>query len=279
MPDFMPQLGMSPMALLALLVVVCAIEATLVLGSIVPGEVALVLAAGMVDPWLLPPVIAAAALGSFLGQYGGYLLGRASGDRIRHGALGRRLGDRRWRRGEHLMGNATVATMVAVRFVAFGHTLAPVAAGALDMPRRRFAGLTAVASVAWSLAWVGVGVITGATGRATDNPLLTVALAAAGVLVASVALARLAGRVSDEPTVAEAASGADVPARAEHLAAVALPRRPIGVPSPRLRALEGPTSRVAVTNSGAESLGWMGPGAPERPGMVAPRELELARAG
>lgn len=71
MPDFLPHAGMALGPLLALVVLVCVIEATLVLGTLAPGEIVLVLAAGIVDFRYLPFVVAAAALGSFIGSTSG----------------------------------------------------------------------------------------------------------------------------------------------------------------------------------------------------------------
>jgi len=202
-PDFLPHAGMAPGWLFLLVVVVCIVEATLVLGTLAPGEIVLVLAAGIVDVRFLPVVVAGAAIGSFIGQYLGYELGRTSGHRIRNSALGRRLGPHRWARGERVMRNATPMTMIAVRFIAFGHTLAPVVAGALHMERRRFVRLTAIASVVWSVVWVAVGIVAGSAGAAVDNPVLTIGLATAGVLVAGAALTRMTRRLGDEQSIAD----------------------------------------------------------------------------
>lgn len=182
--------------MIAVLIAVCAVEATLVLGSLLPGEIVLVLAAGVAAPEYLPFVLLAAALGAFLGQMIGFWIGSRYGTRLRYSRLGRRLGEARWQRGESLMRDAGPVTMIAVRFVAVAHTLAPVAAGALGMERRRFTSLTAIASVAWAVVWVGVGVLTGLTGEAVDSSLLTTVLCVVGVVVAGFAVSRVAGRAT-----------------------------------------------------------------------------------
>lgn len=104
------------------------------------------------------------------------------------------------------MRNADATTMIAVRFIAFGHTLAPVVAGALHMERRRFVRLTAIASGVWSVVWVAVGVVAGSAGAAVDNPVVTFALATVGVLVAGAALTRMTRRVGDDPVAPAAGS-------------------------------------------------------------------------
>lgn len=196
---------MAPAWLFALILVACACEATLVLGTLVPGEIVLVLAAGTVGAHQLPLVVAAAAVGTFVGQYAGYQLGVRYGGRIRFSRIGRRIGPHRWRRGELVLRNATATTMVAVRFVAFGHTLAPVVAGALRMERGRFLWLTAVASAAWAVVWVGVGLGAGSLGMSADDPVPAVVLAVTGVVVATLTLARLTRRVGQDDTAGEPA--------------------------------------------------------------------------
>jgi membrane protein DedA with SNARE-associated domain len=211
-PDVRPYLGMPVGWLAVLLVVVCALEATLLLGTLLPGEVVLVLAAGAAAWQHLPLVVLAASAGSFLGQAGGYWLGLRTGDRIRCSRLGRRLGAHRWRLGELLMRRASFTAMIAVRFVAVGHTLAPVAAGALRMRPRRFVALTAVASVVWAAVWAAVGVVADATGRAVNSPLLAMVLTTVGVVVAGAALATMAPRVTRDDVSRETAEALRNPA-------------------------------------------------------------------
>lgn len=201
---------MSPGWLFALVLVACALEATLLLGTLVPGEIVLVLAAGIVGVGQLPIVVVAAALGTFLGQYAGYLMGVRYGGRIRFSRLGRRIGTQRWRRGELVMRSATATTMVAVRFIAFGHTLAPVIAGTLHMEHRRFVRLTVIASLVWTVVWMGIGLAAGSIGMSAENPALAIVLATIGVIVATVALARLTRRVGREASETSTAAQREV---------------------------------------------------------------------
>jgi membrane-associated protein len=210
---------MSPGWLFALVLIACALEATLLLGTLVPGEAVLVLAAGMVGLSQLPVVMGAAVLGTFLGQYVGYLLGVRYGGRIRFSRLGRRFGSQRWRRSELVVRGATAMTMVAVRFIAFGHTLAPVIAGMLHMEHRRFVRLTALASLVWSMVWMGIGLAAGAIGMSAENPVLAIGLATVGVIVATVALARLTRRVGREADAGAQAAGPTQPASGQDLLA------------------------------------------------------------
>jgi membrane-associated protein len=55
--------------------------------------------------------------------------------------------------------------VAAARFVAVVHALVPVLAGSVRMGYRRFLGWSALGAVAWSLTFVGVGSLAGASWR------------------------------------------------------------------------------------------------------------------
>jgi membrane-associated protein len=194
LPDFVPDVSMPtsmPTGWLVLaLVGLCTLEATLLLGSVVPGEMSVVLAAGLVDARHVPLTMLAAATGAMAGQGGGYLLGRLAGPGVRTSRVGRRIPERFWARGEYVARTARVSTMIAVRFVAVGHTLAPVAAGSLGMPVRRFIGLAVVSSLVWAGVWSAVGLIAASAGRKVNSELVAMVLVGLGMLVASFTLNR-----------------------------------------------------------------------------------------
>ncbi|SHG51912.1 DedA family protein [Streptoalloteichus hindustanus] len=209
---------LSVPVMVLLLTAVCVVEATLLLGSLVPGELVVVAAAGAAGVEWYPLVLAAAALGSVLGQLGGYLLGRASGDWVRHGWLGRRLGERRWARAEAVVRGATPLTMIAVRFVAVGHTLAPVLAGAARMQPRRFLHLAAVGSAVWAGVWAALGVAARQAGELAGSWYVATGIGLVGMVLAGATLSRAIQRAGlDAPAgdrAPERAAAADLPARA-----------------------------------------------------------------
>ncbi len=134
-------------------------ETAVIVGLLVPAEATLLLVgflayAGTVR--LVPAMItmmAAAVVGDTLG----FRSGRRYGPVLRTGALGARVGERRWARAERLVNRLGGRGVLAARWLAFVRTVVPRLAGAAGMPYRRFA--------AWNLAgvlsWVGTTVLVG----------------------------------------------------------------------------------------------------------------------
>lgn len=141
---------------------------------IVPSEAALLTAgvfAGTGTPslWL---VVAAAAIGVFVGDHVVYALSRSAfGPRLlgRFPRIGRAVaaaGRRLDRHGGRLI--------VMSRFVPGGRVTMNVASGTARVPLSRFSPASAIAAVAWALYHTGLGVIGGAAFVA--NPLIGVAI-------------------------------------------------------------------------------------------------------
>ncbi|MCO1576541.1 DedA family protein [Crossiella sp. SN42] len=193
--NLMPDLaGLGPVTILLIITALCVVEATLLVGSLVPGELVVIAGAVALGPEYFPLVAIAAGLGSLIGQTGGYLLGRGTGGKIRYSWAGRKLGEHRWARTEALVRSAGPSMMVAVRFVAVGHTLAPILAGAMKVPPRRFFFLGAVSSIGWSSVWALLGLFASSLGQAMDSQLMALALGVAGMVVAGILLTRAANR-------------------------------------------------------------------------------------
>ncbi|WP_213815502.1 DedA family protein [Glaciihabitans sp. dw_435] len=143
----------------------------------IPGETVVValasigIATGAPNVWA---VLAAAAVGSFLGDNIAFLIGR----RID-------LGRYRWTRGaratralERVRGaldRRAASVILTARFVPVGRVTVNVLAGSAGFPRRRFVALSAVSAVAWAGYSVLVGAVAGAWLR--DQPLIGAAVA------------------------------------------------------------------------------------------------------
>jgi membrane-associated protein len=172
-----------------------ALETTALLGLVVPGDAVTLLAGSTVTTLGgYATVVLAATAGSLTGETGGYLLGRLVGGRLRHGRLGRRLGERRWSRAEAYLNGHGAPALAAARFVAVVHAVVPLVAGTVRMPFRRFIGWSALGALSWSALFTAIGVVAGTGYRQYGNVslLATVAVVMAASL-ASVAQ-RLRGR-------------------------------------------------------------------------------------
>ena len=149
-----------------------ALECAAFAGLLVPGE-SLVLASGFLAHrgiLQFDAVIAAAGLGAIAGDNIGYLLGVRLGREwlLRKGA---RVGVRR-RRAEQAEGFFRRHGPKAVffgRFVGFARALVPFVAGASRMPWRKFVVYDALGAVLWTVAFVTLGYVLGASWRVAEK--------------------------------------------------------------------------------------------------------------
>ncbi|WP_213452753.1 DedA family protein [Rhizomonospora bruguierae] len=164
-----------------------ALEATALLGLVLPGDLVVLLAAttaATTGGRHLALVLLAAAVGTWLGELGGYAIGRAAGERLRTGRLGRRVGDRHWATAERYLHGRGARALVPARFVAVVHAVAPLVAGTVRMPARRFALWSGVGAAVWACCYTAAGAAAGQAYRQYgDLGLVT----SAGVLAATAA--------------------------------------------------------------------------------------------
>ncbi len=141
--------------------VLMAIDAVLPAG----GEVVMLfggaLAAGAIaghDGPSLIAVIATGTLGYLTGSLGGWALGRAGGHQLieRHGRW-LHLGPERFERAERWFGRYGASFVFFGRLLPLVRSFVSIPAGVLEFPLRRYAGLTALASLVWCVVFAGAG--------------------------------------------------------------------------------------------------------------------------
>jgi membrane protein DedA with SNARE-associated domain len=177
-------------------------ETGLIVGLVLPGEVTLLLvgflaATGSVG---LGPAIVVTALAAFAGDALAYAEGRYVGPRLEAGAVGRRIGARRWDHAAALVRRYGGRAVFVARFVAFARTLVPRLAAMSGLAYRRVVGWDALGVVAQVTGSVLVGYLAGQSyervaslfGKASGALLGLVA-----VVVALVVFGRYLGRHPD----------------------------------------------------------------------------------
>ncbi|MFI5836315.1 DedA family protein [Micromonospora sp. NPDC051300] len=201
--------ALPPGLVLLVAAAVLAGEVGLLVGLVLPAAttmltVGLLARAGRVD---LGAALAVTTAAAFVGDQLGYLEGRLLGPRLRRGALGRWVGERRWRQAEELVAARGGTAVLLGRWTAFARTLVPRVAGAAGLPYPRFALVNGAAVAVWVPGTVLLGWAAG--GLPPGLP------AAAGVAVVA-AVALVAGfrrlRVRRRRAVRRACAG-PVPAR------------------------------------------------------------------
>ncbi|HET9795721.1 MAG TPA: DedA family protein [Thermoanaerobaculia bacterium] len=155
-------------------------ESALLIGFLVPGEVAAILGGVIASHGRVPlaAALAAAVAGAWCGDSAGYFLGRNAR------FFERRRRDRNWSRARTFLKKGGIAVLVG-RFTPFLRTIMPAAAGAAKMPYERF--------LPWNLAggllWGSLSTLLGYWGgRNAEKVVHRAGLAGLGLLVVALAI-------------------------------------------------------------------------------------------
>jgi len=164
-----------------------ALECAAFVGLLIPGE-SLVLASGFfAHQGILElfPVMLAAGLGAITGDNIGYVLGARLGREwlLRKGS---RFGIRKrgLDRVEQFFQRQGPKAVFFGRFVGFARALVPFVAGASDMPYRKFVLYDAAGAVLWTIGFVALGYLVGASWQVAEKWISRGGLLLAGILLA-----------------------------------------------------------------------------------------------
>ncbi|MBP2367548.1 undecaprenyl phosphate translocase family protein [Pseudonocardia parietis] len=190
-------------------------ESTLGIGLVLPGETVLIAAAMAVpDAPAAVLVIGVVAAAAAAGDMIGYTIGRRLGSRIRDGRLIRRMGQDRWDEAARTLRRHGSWAVLFARFLPVVRTMTPAAAGASELPLRRFLPAVAVGATAWATLHVTAGYLLREAAEKFEYAfgilgwtLLGVALLAGAVAWAPVAIPALSPRMSGLHLVRGAAIG------------------------------------------------------------------------
>jgi membrane-associated protein len=127
-----------------------ALEASTLLGLVLPGEVAVLLGGVLAEQGLVPvaAVMAAAVAGAVVGDSVGHALGARLGPALRSRTSDR--GRRRLDRGCAVIRRRGGAAVLLGRWTAFLRAVIPSAAGVSGFPYGRFAVLNVVGGTVWA---------------------------------------------------------------------------------------------------------------------------------
>lgn len=184
--------GLPLWALAGAVALVMALEASLLTGVVVPGDLVVLFAASTATtPTRFAVLWAAVAAGSVLGETVGYGIGRAFGERVQASRVGRWLGPQRWARAADFLERRGARAVFAGRFLAAVHAVLPIVAGTVRMSYRRFLAACVVGALTWSALYMTIGALAGASYRAVAEQLNEVS----GVVVGGLVGAALFGGV------------------------------------------------------------------------------------
>ncbi|AMM19089.1 hypothetical protein AX769_01730 [Frondihabitans sp. PAMC 28766] len=144
------------------------LESALGLLSYVPGgPVVIVAAAGTESVRRILLLFVVAVIARVVGDGILFFYGRRRGDALATSAIARRIGSDQWSTADRVARQHGSLPALLVRLVPTPRSLAPAIAGSRGVAASRFLGASVVASLAWSIVWVAVGVLARASFHAS----------------------------------------------------------------------------------------------------------------
>ncbi|MEV7006273.1 VTT domain-containing protein [Streptosporangium sp. NPDC051022] len=216
---------LDPLLVGAALLALLTLDGSLLIGAVLPGDAAIIVAGtALTGPAEIAVAAAAGVIGCFLGATGGWLIGRRYGPRVRHSRAGRWIGEHRWARAERITtGEGGGPALAAAYFLPMVNALTPVLAGSLGMPYGRFIRWAVAGGAAWVTTYLVLGSLAGEFMRDNQHLMVPItgcaAVLAAGLIV--IARRTRAGRAAATATATATAEiggpdGAATPAKAGH---------------------------------------------------------------
>ena len=187
--------GVPPWVLVLVVFALPALEASSLLGLLLPGEVAVLLGGVFAHEGRVPltMVMAAAVLGACVGDSAGYALGARFGPRLLAHAPDR--SRRHLARAEAFLRRFGGWAVLLGRWAAVLRALVPSVAGAGGLPYRRFVLFNVAGGTIWGVTVTGVGYLAGtAYGRAERSLGLVGMVTALLLILAAVVTSRWLSR-------------------------------------------------------------------------------------
>jgi membrane-associated protein len=180
----------GPLALVAVFALP-ALEASTLLGIVVPGELALVLGGVLAHQGRVPLVaaVAAGAAGAVVGDTIGYAIGRRVGERLLAHLPRRLIRPRQVERAKALVRRLGGRAVFAGRFTAALRALVPGLAGVAGVPYPTFAAWNLAGGVLWATGFVLLGFAAGRAWRTAERFAGGAGLVVLGAIVVAAAVA------------------------------------------------------------------------------------------
>jgi len=186
-----------------------ALEASVFVGFVLPGETAVLLGGVLASQHhvSLTGILAAAIAGAIIGDSIGYLIGRRFGEPLQQSRLGRIVGQRRWQASEDFLHRRGGPSVFLGRWTALLRALVPAAAGMAKLPYRTFLVWNIAGGVAWAAAIVFAGYAAGNAYKRLEHYLGRGAFAILAVIVVGLVIRHFVAERRHPAGTDEAAKG------------------------------------------------------------------------
>ncbi len=173
-----------------------ALETSVLVGLIVPGDTIVIVAGTGVATFLDGVVLwAVVVAGSLLGESVGFVLGRYIGPWLRGSRLGRRIGEANWAKSERYLRRRGGPAIFISRFLPVLHSLVPLTVGMSGYAYRRFLAWTAPACALWAGLYIGFAAAAAGTYRELSDRIHFAGYLFVGGVVVFFLLVLLAKRI------------------------------------------------------------------------------------
>jgi len=183
-------LNLPPPFALAMIFLLPALEASVFLGFIFPGETSVILGGVLAYEYKFPLwlVMTVASLGAVLGDSVGYFVGKKFGHRILEKASGRLVKPKRVHQVTEFIAKRGVIGVVVGRFTTVLRVLVPGVAGMSEMPYRKFAVANIIGGVGWAVLYSYLGYTAGTSFAAVERTAGTTGVIVFVAIVATIGL-------------------------------------------------------------------------------------------
>lgn len=209
-------LHLNAAAALGIVFALPALEASVFLGVVFPGETAVILGGVLAFQGTVPlwAVITVAISGAVIGDQIGYWVGRKYGERLLRKVPDRLLSEARLARAQAYLRRLGAKGVILGRWTAALRALVPGLAGMARMPYRRFFVANLLGGAVWATGCALAGYLAGNSWRKVQSTLGTASLVILAIVVVAALLAFILLRRRREHT-AEADALADERADAD----------------------------------------------------------------
>lgn len=183
-------LGLSAIPALTVVFLLPALEASVMLGFLIPGETAILLGGVLAQQGTVPlwAVILVACLGAVIGDQIGYFIGREWGEALLQKMPDRILDDTKIKASQAYVRRLGSKAIILGRWTAALRALVPGIAGMSHMPYRQFAVANIIGGCGWAATVAIVGYAAGGSYHKAEKYLSRGGLILGGIAIAAIVI-------------------------------------------------------------------------------------------